>query len=103
MELGEDEALDGIIAAARVIERTKADKSEPQKQAKDRARAELAIAALDRFIINPDGVRFRSVASEPPVPMELVIAAGEERDRLVSQLDNPEALRLIYRRNEVRR
>jgi hypothetical protein len=114
LETGYYEPLDGLILQAREIhaEATPAanaprpdaaERRELAKQAKDKGRAEAAIDSLDRFLANPDSLRSRSWASEPPIAISVILAAQDERDRLCLALGNPEALRMIYRRNEARR
>jgi len=102
MTLGEGEAMDALIQSAREIVGATSSKGEAGKQAKDVQRAQAAIAALDRFIANPNITRMRT-ASEPPISIEVREGAAMERDRLMAALPNPEALKMIYRRNEVRR
>lgn len=71
--------------------RAQAAKSEFAKQARDRERALSAIAVLERVERNKAETK------------QLRGACVEERMRLTRGLNEPEALRRIYRRNEVRR
>lgn len=73
--------------------------AESRKQAKDKARAELAIASLDLVLANPNGLLTRCGDVLAP---DFLDAVSAERLRLSLALANPEALRAIYRRNEAR-
>lgn len=73
------------------------DAAEARKQAKDRARAESAIVALDRVLADPSSVLTRCGDVLAPDFMEAVTA---ERARLAIALLSADTLRGIYRRNE---
>lgn len=74
--------------------------AESRKQAKDKARAELAIVALERALANPTSLLMRTCGDE--IASGLLEAITLERTRLSLALADPEALRAIYRRNEAR-
>ncbi len=76
-------------------------KSEDKKMTEDKAKAWRAIEVLDRFIASPDFLpRERT---NPTLCARVVAAAEEEMHRLMAALDDQEALRAIYRRNERRK
>lgn len=73
------------------------DAAEARKQGQDRARAESAIVALNRVLSNPSSLLTRCGDVLAPDFLDAVTA---ERTRLSAALLSPDALRMIYRRNE---
>ena len=84
----------------------KNETGELRKQAKDRKRAESAIAALGAWLARggeQEQMRAYNVTVSSDCAASLRTAAEDELERLIAIVDNPEALRMIYRRNEVRK
>jgi len=81
-------ALAIAVAIALAALQVRAAKGESAKEAKDRQRAEVAIACLQRVIADPNETFIREAAQNELFRLQTAVANG------------PVALARIYRRNE---
>lgn len=91
------------IAREALAEPTNAD---AKKVAQDTKRAQVAIAALESVLANPVERLHSHVGGlygVPAVSSSFLPAVEAELIRMRAAVGNPEALRAIYHRNEVRR
>lgn len=108
------DALVEVVNIAREALATSTSTGEVKRYEQDLERANAAIAALERVKANPNvlmtntdvicpyterGGKFVGI---PCIPDNFMPAVESELARMRAAVSNPEALRAIYRRNEVR-
>lgn len=101
LQLGTCATLDKFIRAAQGIEMAgklpKLD-AEGKKNAKDVEKANASISALDHIVESPERIRFKTIGDS--ISPALISAILAEKQRLQTAIENPPALKRIFRRKE---
>jgi hypothetical protein len=97
-------ANDALIEIVKVAREALADTGtgEAKKQYQDRKKAERDISVLERVMDNPTRLLCTNLLGDR-LPDSFMPAVEAELARMRGAAENPEALRMIYRRNEGRK